>query len=192
MPIEITDEMRYFARREAQRRDPHIEHHFELPYMDGEERDQVGFLGEFACKECLGLNWRDGIRDNYDNIDEGDIVIPNTTIDIKTETIPNNILMRLVRGQVGDDEPYGRRLINEGQIALLEHYDYVVWGAFVRGSYDRWFSLGYLEADYILRNYRVTLDTPFGRQYNEPCINVCQSDLRPIRELRRIIENQLY
>lgn len=188
MDIRITEEMRDSAEREARRRDPHIVHHFELPYMDGRKRDRIGFLGEFACKECLGLNWRDGIRNNYDVIDAGDILIPNITIDIKTETIPSKILMSLRGGHVGDDRPYGRRLINEGQIALLEHYDYVAWGAFPRGAYDRWFSLGYLEADYILRHYRVTLDTPFGSRYNEPCINVRQSDLRPMGELRGMIQ----
>lgn len=190
MAIEITDEMRRAAQREAQRRDAHINHHFELDYMTGEERDIIGFLGEFACKECMGLDWRRGIRDNYNTIDEGDILMPNNTIDIKTETIPYDILMCLVKGQVDDDAPYGRRLINKGQIALLEHYDYVVWGAFSRRSDKLWFSLGYLESAYILKHYNVTINTPFGSKYNEPCLNVRQSELKNINGLIRIITNQ--
>lgn len=190
MVVEITEEMRIAAQREAEKRNPHIKHHFELAYMSGNQRDIIGFLGEFACKQCLGLDWRKGIRDSYDTIDEGDILIPNHTIDIKTETIPRDILMRLVEGQVRDDRPYGRRLINQGQIGLLAHYDYVVWGAFSRESDKLWYSLGYLESDYIRKHYQVTIDTPFGSRYREPCINIRQSELKPVRELRNIIEIQ--
>ena len=132
MSIKITDEMRKTAIRESKKRNTYINHHFELDYMTGEERDKISFLGEFACKECMGLDWKKGIRENYKTADHGDILLPNTTIDIKTETIPYEILMRLVKGKIGDDEPYGRRLITENQIPLLENYDYIVWGAFPR------------------------------------------------------------
>lgn len=189
MAIEITEEMRRAAKIESERRDPNIEHHFELEYMTGEERDIIGFLGEFACKECLGLDWKAGIRDNYDTIDQGDILLPDVKIDIKTETIPHNILMQLVKGWVGDDMPYGRRLINQDQVPLLEHYNYVVWGAFSRGMDKLWFSLGYLETSYILAHYKVTSDTPFGRKYNVPCLNIRHSELKPISELKRIINS---
>lgn len=190
MAIQITDEMREAAGREAARRHPNINHHFELEYMSGEQRDIVGFLGEFACKEFLGLDWRRGIRENYDTIDSGDILQANIVVDIKTETIPKDILMKLIRGEVGDDQPYGRRLINQEQIPLLEHYDYVAWGAFSRGMNNGlWFSLGYLETAFILQNYRPTLDTPFGTHYNEPCINIRQSQLKSMYGLKRMIEN---
>lgn len=189
MAIQITNDMREAARIETQRRDPNINHHFELEYMNGEERDIVGFLGEFACKVCLGLDWRAGIRENYDEIDAGDILHAGAVVDIKTETIPQDILMRLIRGQVGDDQPYGRRLINQKQIPLLEHYGYVVWGAFSRGRDGLWFSLGYLETQFILQNYQPTINTPFGMHYNEPCLNIRQSDLRNINGLKRILEN---
>lgn len=190
MAIQITDEMSAAARREAERRDPNINHHFELEYMSGRERDIVGFLGEFACKEFLGLDWRAGIRENYDTIDRGDILQTNLVVDIKTETIPKEILMKLIRGQVGDDQPYGRRLINQEQIPLLNHYDYVAWGAFSRNMNNGlWFSLGYLETSFILQNYKPTLDTPFGTHYNEPCINVRQSRLKSMYGLKHIIEN---
>lgn len=188
MPIQITDEMREAAGREAKRRNPKIKHHFELEYMSGAQRDIVGFLGEFACKECLGLDWRAGIRENYDTIDRGDILQTDIVVDIKTETIPNEILMKLIRGQVGDDQPYGRRLINQEQIPLLEHYDYVVWGAFSRGMNNGlWFSLGYLETAFILEHYRPTIRTPFGTRYNEPCMNIRQSQLKSMYGLSRIL-----
>lgn len=50
MAIQITDEMRQVALREAKRRNPHIRHHFDPGYMTGTERDIIGFVGEFACK----------------------------------------------------------------------------------------------------------------------------------------------
>ena len=190
MAIEITEEMREAALREAQKREPHINHHFELDYMSGEERNVISFLGEFACKEGLGLDWRKGIRNDYIVPDKGDILRPNLTIDIKTETIPYDILMRLVKRKLGDDKPYGRRLITEKQIPLLEKYDYVVWGAFSRESQKLWFSLGYLETDYILNHYSVTKDTPFGGQYKVPCLNIRHSELKDIRDLIRILGNQ--
>lgn len=190
MSIIITDEMRKAATREAQRRDPKINHHFELDYMTGEKRDEISFLGEFACKECLGLDWREGIRDNYETADHGDILLPNTTIDIKTETIPYEILMHLLKGEVDDDKPYGRRLITKNQIPLLQNYDYIVWGAFSRNSDKLWFSLGYLETSYILEHYSETTDTPFGGKYPVSCLNIRHSELKNINGLIRIIKNQ--
>lgn len=189
MSVLITDDMREAARIESAKRDPHINHHFDLDYMNGNQRDVIGFLGEFACKEYLGLNWRSGIRENYDNIDSGDILQVGAVVDIKTETIPKNKLLRLIKGELSDDVPYGRRLINENQISLLNHYDYVAWGAFFRESNEIWFPLGYIESKYILENYQPTIHTPFHRRYREPCINVRQSELRDLSELRKILEN---
>ncbi len=187
MSVIITEEMRQAAAAEAQRRDPNIRHHFELNYMSGRERDVIGFLGEFACRQYMGLDWRRGIRENYDTIDSGDILLPgNKTIDVKTETMPFDVLMRLVKGQVDDDAPYGRRLINAEQIPLLEHYDYVVWGAFPREKNERWYALGYLETKYILEHYQATTETPFGSSYPEPCLNIRTSELKNLRRLTRV------
>lgn len=190
MAVQITDEMRRAAEIEAKRRNEYIKHHFDLPYMTGCQRDIVGFLGEFACKEYLGLDWRAGIRENYETIDAGDILVPGITADIKTETLPPEKLTRLLNGQIQDDQSYGRRLINEGQLGLLEHYDYVIWGAFPRGLYNWWYPLGYLEAEYILRNYAVTDRSPFGGRYPDPCVNVHHSRLKDICGLKRLIESQ--
>ena len=43
----------------------HIKHHSEVGHLSYEERDVLGFLGEFACCELLGINWKDNIRENY-------------------------------------------------------------------------------------------------------------------------------
>lgn len=190
MPVFITDEMRRAAETESQRRNDFIRHHFGLEYMSGRQRDIVGFLGEFACKEYLGLDWRAGIRKSYETIDKGDILIPGITADIKTETMSPGNLTLLLSGQIGDDAPYGRRLINQGQVGLLEHYDYVIWGAFPRGLYNWWYPLGYLDTRHILENYTVTERTPFGRTYPEACLNVRHSELRDLEELRQLIHQR--
>lgn len=187
MAVQITDEMRRAAEIESQRRNDFIRHHFGPEYMTGRQRDIVGFLGEFACKEYLGLDWRAGIRESYETIDAGDILIPGITADIKTETMSPGKLTLLLNGRIDDDAPYGRRLINQGQIGLLEHYDYVIWGAFPRGLYNWWYPLGYLDTGHILENYSVTERTPFGSRYTDACLNIRHSELRDIEELRQLI-----
>lgn len=190
MPVFITDEMRRAAEIESKRRNDFIKHHFDLAYMTGGQRDVVGFLGEFACKEYLGLDWRAGIRKSYETIDKGDILIPGITADIKTETMSSGKLTLLLNGRIGDDAPYGRRLINQGQVGLLEHYDYVIWGAFPRNLCNWWYPLGYLDTKHILENYKVTEQTPFGSQYPEPCLNIRHSELKDIDSLKKLLEQR--
>lgn len=114
--------------------------------------------------------------------------MPNLTIDIKTETIPSSILNNLVAGQIGDNAPYGRRLINAGQIGLLEHYNYVVWGAVAREDPTLWYDLGYVSVDFIKTHYPdPVIETPFGKRYPTPCLNIKHSELRNLQELQRII-----
>ena len=188
MSIQITEEMKEAAKREAMRRDPNIKHHFELEYMTGAERDIIGFVGEFACKTLFGIPWEEDIRDNYLQIDSGDIILPELTIDIKTETIPFSKLMDLVKGKISDDAAYGRRLINAGQMRLLEHYDYIVWGAIPREHPDQWYALGYLDTEYIRAHYPepVTV-TPFGSHYPSSCLNIRHSELKHVSGLKNLI-----
>lgn len=40
------------------------------------------------------------------------------------------------------NQPYGRRLINENQVPLLNNYKYVVWGVFSRSNQTIWYPLG--------------------------------------------------
>lgn len=188
MAIIITNEMREAAQREAERRNPHIRHHFDVDYMSSEQRDIIGFIGEFACKQLFDIPWQEDIRENYIQTDSGDIILPGLTIDIKTETIPYDVLMKLVKGKISDNQPYGRRLINEEQIGLLKRYDYVVWGAVARGNPTHWYSLGFLDTQFILTNYpNPVIYTPFGGQYRTPCLNIRHSELRNINYMYRII-----
>lgn len=194
MGIRITDEMREYAQVEGGRRADYIRHHFGVDHLTPEETDMIGFLGEFACCEMLGIDWRGNIRENYYSIDSGDIKINDIVIDVKTETIPQPYFDAVINRRVGDDEIYGRRLINQGQVHLLEHYNFVVFGGFVRDRYTTWYPFGYMDANYILDNYEVTDNAPFGGVYTSPALPVRTSELgrinRFIEYIRRLQGNQ--
>ena len=191
MAIIITEEMKRYAIIEAKKRKPYIKHHFNVEHLSSIDRDVIGFLGEFACCEMFGLDWKNNIRDNYLTIDRGDIKSGNLIFDVKTETLPNNYpyryFHRVFNRLIDDDSPYGRRLIVKGQVELLEKYDIVIFGAFVRDNYDKWYSLGYLETKFILKNYNVTKKTPFGSEYPEPALPIRTSDLKPIGDIKKLI-----
>ena len=74
MKIAITDEMRTQAKIESQKRDAFIKHHFEVDHLSYQERDELGFLGEFACCVALGIDWRKNIRESYYSIDDFDFI----------------------------------------------------------------------------------------------------------------------
>lgn len=191
MPIQITEAMRVRADEEAEKREPFIVHHFEVQHMDGNERNIVGFLGEFACCEHLGINWQDNIRDNYLTIDNGDIHIGNLVIDVKTETIPGTFFDRVVARTIDDDGTYGRRLINEEQVPLLEHYDYVIFGAFSREDLTTWYPIGCVRTKKILDEYEIATHSPNGIKYQEPGLPVRTSALHDISLISDLINNQV-
>lgn len=169
--VPVTEKMFQRAIIERERRDPYINHHFEVEHFTSEERDIIGFLGEFACCELFDIDWEGNIRENYYSIDNGDIVLKKHVIDVKTETLPAELLMRLKCDTLDDDKPYGRRLINDEQVKLLPKYEAVVFGAFKREDCngDRfpplWYALGYASVKKDLSKYSVTKKTPFGRDY---------------------------
>lgn len=183
MKIEITEEMIEQAKIEAQRRNPHISHHFNVEHLSGEERDIIGFLGEFACCSLLGINWRSNIRESYSSIDDFDIIYNNKLIDVKTETVPDLYITKIILRTIDNNGLYGRRLINKGQVPLLKKYDIVIFGAFKRGNYNEWFPLGYLETDYILQNYSITKNRPDGGLYPFDALPIKTSDLKNIQDL---------
>lgn len=191
MPIQITETMRARAAVEAERREPFIEHHFEVDHMDGNERNIVGFLGEFACCEYLGINWQTNIRDNYLTIDNGDIHIGNLVIDVKTETIPGNYCDRVVDRTIDDDGTYGRRLITEEQVPLLEHYDYVIFGAFKRGDLSTWYPIGCIRTKKVLDEYEIATDSPNGIHYPIAGLPVRTSELHDISLISELINSQV-
>ena len=99
----ITPEMRTQATVEAKRRDAHIRHHFEVAHLSGGERDELGFLGEFACCTLLNIDWRRNIRDNYLTIDNYDFIVKGLKADVKTETIPRSNALKIQDRSIKDN-----------------------------------------------------------------------------------------
>jgi len=183
MKVPVTIEMKLRAKTEAERRNPHINHHFNVNHLTGEERDIIGFIGEFACCELFQINWEENIRNNYLTIDDFDLIINKKKIDVKTETIPIKYLNLILKKAIDDNKLFGRRLINKSQVILLPKYDIVIFGAFERGNYDFWYPLGYLESQYILENYKITSNRPDGGRYPFSALPIKSSSLKPINDL---------
>jgi len=181
--IKITSEMYKKAMSESKRRSEYINHHFEVKHFTGAERDVIGFLGEFAACQLLGLDWKDNIRNDYITTDSGDIVINNLIIDVKTETLPPSKLKKILNGKITDDETYGRRLISEYQIDLLKEYDLVLFGGFSRDNLNQWYPFGCLDTKHILNNYEITKTRPDGGIYPVAALPVRTSSLRSISNL---------
>ncbi|WP_282042699.1 hypothetical protein [Winogradskyella flava] len=181
--IDISDEMRECAKIESKKRDAFIKHHFEVKHLSYEERDELGFIGEFACCQLLGIDWKQNIRDSYHTIDDFDVVLKGKKIDVKTETVPTAYARKILRKEILDDELYGRRLINEGQFDLLKKYDIVIFSLFAREHLDFWFPIGYLETSHIINNYPPGKARPDGGTYPFSGCPVPTSVLKPIEQL---------
>ncbi|WP_102409459.1 hypothetical protein [Vibrio cyclitrophicus] len=156
--IDITNEMIEQSIIQTKKRNPDLKPHFENLNMTKEQGHQIGFLGEFAACAYFGLNWLDNIRADYKTIDTYDLALGNAKVDVKTESVPDNIF-KLLQTQftkpckqirkhspqwrqrpyfqhesIFDDKPYGRRLINVGQRKELEKKHVVLFGAVNRNS----------------------------------------------------------
>jgi len=183
MRIRITEEMKKQASVEADKRDAYIKHHFEVGHMTKEERDKIGFIGEFAACSLFGIDWKNNIRDNYYTIDNCDLIIHGNKTDVKTETVPLKYAKKIINGTIKDDEVYGRRLIHENQYKLLKKYDLILFGLFIRNELDYFYFIGYLETEEILDNYRPTIKRPDGGQYPFSACPIPTSELKPIKYL---------
>jgi len=181
--ISIDDEMRNQAKIEGERRDRYIYHHFDVGHLTNAQRNEIGFLGEFACCKMLNIDWKNNIRDNYLTIDDFDIYYQNKRIDVKTETVPFKYAKAILTGTINDDLTYGRRLINDGQWNLLAKYDIVIFGLFVREMSDEWHPIGYRETKFLLDNYEPAFERPFGGVYPSKAAAIRTSDLKPIADL---------
>ena len=178
--VNVTETMLLVAEREAKKRNPYIRHHFEVSHLTANDRDVLGFLGEFCVCELLGIDWINNIRENYETIDNQDGIINDLIFDVKTETIPEPYFTFVVAKTINDDELYGRRLITKGQVSLLPKYDIVIFGAFKRDDYTKWYPIGYLETEIILRNYKATNIRPDGGYYPISGMPIKTSDLKDI------------
>jgi hypothetical protein len=183
MKVTITQSMKNQALIEAEKRDKHIKHHFDVKHLSKSERDQLGFIGEFACCSLLGIDWMNNIREDYLTIDEYDFIIKGKKCDVKAETLPIQYANKILNNSIKDDELYGRRLINKGQFALLNKYDIVIFSFFIRNQLDTWYPIGYIETSTIIQNYPPTFKRPDGGNYPFPASAVPTSILKPISDL---------
>lgn len=181
--VSITQEMRQRAAAESDRRNAHIRHHFEVSHLTGQERDQLGFVGEFACSTFLGMEWKDNIREDYLTVDDYDFIFNGHRIDVKTETVPYTYAMSILQGKIKDDGLYGRRLIHQGQFNLLYKYDKVIFGLCIRNQMDYWYPIGYMDTADIINDFPPTSQRPDGGKYPFPGSPVPTSMLKPLDEL---------
>jgi len=190
--VEITEEMRLAALREAERREPHIRHWFQTDHYSLAQTNVIGFIGEFAACVLLGIDWRFNIRPHYRTIDQQDIIFKGKRISVKTESLPREYLLPVVSRTIDDDGKYGRRLYPYGQKNLLEKYDLVIFGAVLRvdentlekwlEKLDIWYPIGWIEAKKVL-SYTPTAIAPFGGKYPYPAFPVKTSELKDIKDL---------
>ena len=185
MYIIITDEMKSIAAIESARREPYIKHHFKADVSH--DTNQVGYLGEYACKQYFGLDWKKDVGKNYNKADNGDIFIDDIVIDVKTETVDYSTLHKIVMKHLTPTQPYGCRLITAKQIPLLHKYDFVIFGAIPRETLGGWYPLGFLDTTFILNHYKPSKTTPGGFELYSESLCIPQGDLRNPEELKAII-----
>ncbi len=188
LPTKITEEMWNYAKKEALKRDPDINHHFNVDHFSPIERDMVGFVGEFCCSKLLNLDWKKNIRDNYKTIDDNDIIINNYKIDVKTESLPFEYLNKLINSLINDDEKYGRRLINENQVKLIPKYDITIFGCIDRDKKDKWYFLGWIVNTKLLK-YIPTNLRPDGNYYPFKALPIKTSELKKFSDLISYLNN---
>jgi hypothetical protein len=189
--IKVTEEMKQQASIEANKRDAHIKHHFEVNHLTKEQRDQLGFCGEFATCSLFDINWKDNIRDNYYTIDDCDVIIGGNKCDVKTETVPWDYANKIINRTIKDDELYGRRLIHENQYGFLNKYDLVIFGLFIRHELNYFYLIGYLDTATILATYTPTIDRPDGGKYPFAACPIPTSALKPIQQLLKLLDDEI-
>lgn len=194
--ISLSKEMKLAAAQEIGRREPFIRHHFETKHYTQAETDMIGFLGEFAVRVMLGLNWREGIRPDYTTIDSHDVLVGKHVIDVKTESIPEKYIEQVITRTIPDNEYYGRRLYHVGQKNLVSKYEILVMGAVLRQQNSKdvsvWFPIGWLYATEI-RNYPSGKKGPIhhsGKQiwYPFAAYQVATTALRDIDSMLELVK----
>lgn len=131
------------AEIEYGKREKYINPWFKQHQKSVKDNHITGFVGEFAFCEYLGVDWRENIRKSYITPDEYDLHYKGHRIDIKTETLKEKYatedrIKQICRRTIGENEPYGCRLINENQFKLLEKYDIIAWGLLDKRNLNDW------------------------------------------------------
>ena len=140
----------------------------------------------------VGIDWREGIRENYKTIDSNDLIVNGWPIDVKTESIPEYFFWKVLDKSIRDNDSYGRRLFHTGQRNNLEKYDIIMMGSVKRESIftddAAWFPIGWIYANEI-ENYPSGKKGPLhysGKKYifyPYPAFQITNNDLKPVSEL---------
>jgi hypothetical protein len=173
--IPFTQEMIDASVMQASKRNPHIKHHFESATMDGEIRDQVGFLGEFACCEALGLSWQENIRSSYSVPDNCDILFSGKKIDVKTSIAPERF--------VPPNHTRGFLMVAEAQREHVLKSDYIVSGIIDKEKMNGWYPVGFAPTSIINGIKPVTHHSVSGTKYVTPTIEINYSKLQTVEVL---------
>ncbi|PMP52632.1 hypothetical protein [Vibrio splendidus] len=215
--IDLTNEMIEQSIIQTKKRAPDLKPHFNNLNMTKEQGNQIGFLGEFAACTYFGINWLDNIRNDYKTIDTHDLLLGNAKVDVKTESVPDNIFNLLKyqstkiekpffkHSSILDDKPYGRRLINAGQREELEKKHVILFGAVNRDSIIKkrngvflehlsgWLPLGYVTVKKAME-YPIIEKKPFpakDQKYPTPVMAIRSSDLLSINNLKERYTNHI-
>lgn len=183
--IPFTQEMIDESLIQSRKREEHINHYFESDVMDGETRNQVGFLGEFACCVALGLDWKANIRSDYLTPDHGDLILDGKKIDVKTNTHDSRFI------PPHEKYPQGHFLVTEKQRSRLGGYDFIVNGAIDRAKMDGWYPVGFISTKELKSLPTATHHSITGNKYNSgEVIELKYSKLKPLGCLRmETVEN---
>lgn len=146
MSIEITNEMCLVAKDLIAKRGKNLSHHFVQGGKENQfEKEISGYLGEFAFSVFLGYDWHDYIDTDFSKPHSFDIKTKKgKKVEIKTYTLPSPYFQKLIYDNLENDDMYSAVLINKNQLFELDTADYVFWGVFQTGDYDRWYPVGYL------------------------------------------------
>ncbi|WP_287583928.1 hypothetical protein [Candidatus Borrarchaeum sp.] len=197
--VKITYEMKNRAKTEAEKREAFIKHHFiQTDHLYSfQEIMMIGFFGEFAARILLDLDWRTGIRPNYETIDSNDILINKLVIDIKTESIPERYVWDVITKKIKYNEYYGNRLYHAGQKDLIAKYDIIFMGTVIRednfNDINAWFPIGWIYAENIQKypcgkKGPIHWMTRHRIQYPFAAFQIPTYHLRGLDELREFIQ----
>ena len=90
----------------------------DAPYVEG----VIGYLGDICAAVYLGLDPIAELQrmlvetDLLTHRDKSDLVYRGHRVDVKTELIPDGRRPSVIDRSIGDNEPYGKRLINKDQL----------------------------------------------------------------------------
>ncbi|MEM2742316.1 MAG: hypothetical protein QXD95_09260 [Nitrososphaeria archaeon] len=204
--VEISDEMISRAITESKRREEAVtktgkkafKHHFS---PGGEDvtlfNNVLGFLGQFAFCEYVGLDWRESIRKDYSTIEPAKIEYKGNRVSVKTERIAPEYLQKVLDKSISEKEKYSTCLYPLGQINLLKKYNIVFYGAFslnpkdhTIGNLRRWYPLGWIEAEKIME-CPISPKAPSGANLPYPAFHISVKCLKHISELNEIKNNKL-